>query len=323
MRLSESLEFWFRVEILLIMFTWGLMMSPYPALAFQDDASFKIRTDTRVVEIDVSVRDSQGHPVADLNAADFTVTDNGKARAFTIFSFNRDTPDHPSSHSQSDNPRALAVRATLPPNVFTNAGASSRPPAGHVTIILMDAINGWFDNFGIARQSVLGLLDKVPPDEKIVLYALVKGVGMVTVESYTTDHAKLANALEKFIPRGMPAAPLQRDGSAGMVEMPSPDKQDVSFVREIDTVQAGFSSIAEKELAVRLSAEDVRAALNGLSEQLKSLPGRKNLFWITQGFPPAQIHNVNEEGWDKTFAKLNDANIAVNTVDCIRQTNPC
>jgi len=295
------------------------LISPRQAQAFiQDETAVKLRVDTRVVEIDVSVRDSQGRPVEDLTKADFTVTDNGKARAFTIFSSNRDTTDQPASDSagpQSIDAQGLTVGSALLPNVFTNAGASARPPSGHSTIILVDGINGWFDNFGMARQGVLGLLAKVSADEKIALYVLVKGVGMVILQDYTLDRAKLAAAATKFIPRGMVAAPPHLpEGSEGMIEMPSADKQDVSFNKN-DVVQAGFSSVEEKEFAVRLSAEDVRTTLNGIAQQLKNLPGRKSIFWITQGFPPAQIRDVNQSGWDQTFANLNDANIEVNTVD--------
>jgi hypothetical protein len=60
--------------------------------AMQDDGTLKLRADARVVQIDVIVRDSQGKRVDDLTKSDFTVTDNGKPRAFTIFSVSGDTP---------------------------------------------------------------------------------------------------------------------------------------------------------------------------------------------------------------------------------------
>ena len=46
--------------------------------SMQDDNILKLRANTRVVQIDVTVRDSQGKPVDDLKRTDFTVTDNGK-----------------------------------------------------------------------------------------------------------------------------------------------------------------------------------------------------------------------------------------------------
>jgi len=44
-----------------------------------------IRSNSRVVQIDVTVKDGQGRPISGLAATDFQVTDNGKQRAIPIF----------------------------------------------------------------------------------------------------------------------------------------------------------------------------------------------------------------------------------------------
>jgi VWFA-related protein len=48
--------------------------------------------------------------------------------------------------------------------------------------------------------------------------------------------------------------------------------------------------------------------------------GRKSIFWFTQGLPPVVlwgdgINNTMDKTWQDTIASLNDANVAVNTVD--------
>jgi hypothetical protein len=70
---------------------------------------------------------------------------------------------------------------------------------------------------------------------------------------------------------------------------------------------------AERDYFMRGGAESIRESFNALSERLRALPGRKSVFWITEGFPPTLMRDSN--AWDKTFTALNDANIAVNTVD--------
>src|ERR1035438_10882468 len=55
----------------------------------QTDSGVVLHSDTRLVEIDVTVRDSAGKPVENLQQGDFTIFDNGKPRPFTIFSANR------------------------------------------------------------------------------------------------------------------------------------------------------------------------------------------------------------------------------------------
>lgn len=195
--------------------------------AMQNDSTLRLRADTRVVEINVIVRDSHGKPVADLTQSDFTVTDNGRPRPFTIFSVNRDTPGHAAPVSPGQKPEAqpeLPPRPTLPPNVFTNIGAPPRAPDGHSTIILLDCINGWFDTFYNARQGVLGLMTKIPSDEKIAIYVVQNGDGLGLLQDYTTDRARLTAAMAQFIPRGMHPAPpgVSMDGD-GMLEVPAPN----------------------------------------------------------------------------------------------------
>jgi VWFA-related protein len=142
--------------------------------ALQSDNTLKLRADTRVVEIEVTVRDSKGKPVEDLQQSDFTVTDNGKPRPFTIFSVNRDAFPPQLSENLPD----LPPHPQLPPNVFTNIGAPPPPREGHSTILLLDGVNGWFENFAWARQAVLGMLTKIPADEKTALYVVQNGDGL-------------------------------------------------------------------------------------------------------------------------------------------------
>ena len=61
---------------------------PGPLQAPATPALPTMHAEARVVQVDVTVRDSKGKPVQDLKKEDFTITDNGKPRAFTIFSFN-------------------------------------------------------------------------------------------------------------------------------------------------------------------------------------------------------------------------------------------
>jgi len=276
------------------------------APAMQDESALQLRADTRIVEIDVSVRDSKGKPVEDLKKPDFTVTDNGKPRAFTIFSVNRDTAS----------PAAPPVRPALPPNVFTNIGASMRPPEGHSTIILLDAMNGWFVNFVWARAGVIGLMAKVPADEKIAIYVLQNGDGLGLLQDYTVDRSQIKDALTRYIPRGMAIGPLgigddgERMGPLGARPSATP-----SGPGGPPPPDASKATPREGSAKVREASEAVRLSLQGLAEKLRTVPGRKSVFWVTQGFPPTELRGMNQFGWDKTISALNDANIAVNTID--------
>ncbi len=263
-----------------------------PGLRAQEDAGIVLRTETRVVQVDVTVRDSSGKPVEDLKQSDFKILDNGKPRPFTIFTVNRAAPD-----AAPPQPEPLPARPELPPNTFTNAGAPPPPSGGHSTIILLDGVNGWFESFVWGSQGIQGLMARLPPDEHIALYVITKFDGLLQVVDFTTDRERVRKAAAGFRPRSMEAAPvgmgLAGDGG-GMLD------------------NARIESVA-RDYFMRGGAESVRESFNALSERLRALPGRKSVFWITEGFPPALMRDNN--AWDKTFGALNDANIAVNTVD--------
>ncbi|HEY4086464.1 MAG TPA: VWA domain-containing protein [Bryobacteraceae bacterium] len=267
----------------------ALLLAPVHA---QQDGGVILRTETRVVQVDVTVRNSQGKPVDDLKQSDFTILDNGKARPFTIFSVNGAAPK-----TAPEQPQALPERSALPPNTFTNIGAPPPPARGHSTIILLDGVNGWFESFVWGSQGIQGLMRKLPPDERIALYVLTKFDGLLQVVDLTTDRERVRKAAASFRPRAMEAAPVgmgpSGDGN-GMVE---------------NAAIAG----AERDYFMRGGAESIRESFNALSERLRALPGRKSVFWITEGFPPALMRD--SPAWNKTFTGLNDANIAVNTVD--------
>ena len=273
-------------------------------LAFQQpEPPFRLRTDTHMVEVDVSVRDSRGRPVEDLKAADFTLTDNGKVRPITVFSATR----NPAS---SDALPAEADHVPFARRVFSNRTASWRAPAVHSTIILLDGINGWFDNFNMARQGVLELLSTVAADENVALYALVNGIGMIVLQDYTRDKSRLASAVANFIPRGMHAAPpYLPEGAEGLMEDLRPGG---GALRPNDY---RFASELEKQAALLIASEDVRKSFEALAKKLRSIPGRKSVFWVTQGFPPSVLRDIHQADWNNTLTDLNDANIALNTVD--------
>ncbi|HVY93883.1 MAG TPA: VWA domain-containing protein, partial [Bryobacteraceae bacterium] len=159
-------------------------------------------------------------------------------------------------------------------------------------------------------KGVQGLMSRLPPGERIALYVITKFEGLVQVVDLTTDWEHIRRAMAAFSPSALEPAPPGMDQSSdghGMVEALTPR------VTPADNAFTPRMSPREREYFMRRGAEDVRLSLGALAERLRSLPGRKSVFWITEGFPPRMIRN--DPAWDKTFTNLNDANIAVNTVD--------
>ena len=291
----------------------------------------QLRAATRVVEIEVSAQGGNGHPADNLKQADFTVFDNGHPRPFTIFSFNSGT----AAALTLVAPRAGPV---APPGAFSNLGAAPTMETAHSAVLLVDAFNGWFENFNNARQAVVGALAQLPPDERIALYVISRYQGLQLLQDYTTDRARLREAITKYIPSGTCPAPepagqeeeaigagTQFNADMGPPPPAATDDSEASNDAKARAYEAAFAkspcqgSGRAGAANLRNGVESVRLALEALASSLESLPGRKSVFWITEGFPPTMFQNnaqyAGKQLWDKTFAQLNDANVAVSTLD--------
>lgn len=304
-----------------------ITLPPAPAAPRADD-DYRLRTDTHMVEVDVHVRDAKGNPVRGLRPADFTIVDNGKKRPFTEFR-EESNASNGSNATTADDASASpsATQPPLPPNTFTNLGAP-KAPSSHSTVLLLDAVNGWADNYAYARHDVADLLARVPSDEKLAVYVIVKQMGLVMLQDYTTDHARILAALDAFIPQGMrPAPPSAGDNGEGLKEplpVAQPGGNAVSNSPSADVSLAMRKAQMAAALArsddLPRAAEQIRLSLKSIAAQLAAQPGRKSIYWFTQGLPSTVlwgdgVNNTMDKAWSETIASLNDANIAVNTVD--------
>lgn len=259
-----------------------------------------LHAESRVVQIDVSVKDSHGRPVMDLTKQNFTILDNGKPRAIDIFSANRSDVDHGSSA-----PPAVTTtpKQSLPPNVFSNRNQGPPNLPGHSTVIVLDQVNAFFEDAGYARKSVMDLMAKVPQDERIALYVMARKQGLIVIQDYTTDHELLLSNLSKYIPRGlMPRPPDWPTWIQDRAIGPAPP-------------DATKPTPQEYEYAWHENSENSRLSLQALAEHLALVPGRKSVYMVTQGFPARLMRGMGQPAWDKTISALNEANVAVNTVD--------
>lgn len=254
-----------------------------------------MRTQTRVVQIDVVVKDSKGQIVGDLSKEDFTVTDRGKPRAIQIFSIDRGNP--------APERREFPVQPA--PNVFSNRAPAVAEP-GRVTAIVLDGNNTTFDDFAYARMQMIELISKLVPGERIAVYVLHQG--LTILQDYTSDRELLLRRLTAYRPppltprAGMGRKP-PRPASMGMLPF-----DDVS-----DELTAGMTP-AETAFFVRRRAEDTMAAFRAISSHMSILAGRKSVIWVSGGFSWKQLVD-SKDSFNATTAAMNDANVALYAVD--------
>lgn len=140
-----------------------------------------IQVTSRLVFLDVTVLDKEGHPVVNgLSKDDFTITENKKPQR--IFSF-----EAPQLHTMG-------------------AAAGDDNPDGEapVTIFVLDLLNSPFEDFAFIRYSVRKYLEAQPPQLSSLAEMMVIGNdSLEMVQGYTRNKEDLLFALD-HIPATLP-----------------------------------------------------------------------------------------------------------------------
>jgi VWFA-related protein len=255
------------------------------------------RAATRLVQVSVVVHDKRGAPVSGLTAADFQLFDKGKEQPISIFAV----------QSNSTAADTAAPGAGL---FFSNR--VDRVSGGGVTVLLFDRVNTRDIDQARARDHVLRFLRDVNPDDRIAFYVLESNVVRV-LHDFTRDTASLIRAVRRAqgVTSGALAASEEKVLEVPAVGIASIDAETAKWIAETETKIQGFYTINRSEAAT--------AALEAIANHLSGIRGRKNLIWISSGFPL----EIND-GWSrqtmtreitKATRLLNDADIAVYPVD--------
>jgi VWFA-related protein len=203
-----------------------------------------IRAGTRLVQIDVTVRDKNG-PVAGLKKDDFTLLDQGQKQEIALF--NTST----SSIELSPNDAAKSV----PPGASSNRTDPSGKPIAGATVLLLDELNTFFEKQGYARSELLKYLESAPEEDRVAVYMLGKEL---TVLRDFTDPAVAMQGVKKWAP-GSLFVMLENAADQGATDNAVDDNPVYAQIRQQITTDA----------------------IQKIAEQLSRMPGRKNLVWIS------------------------------------------
>ncbi|MBZ5567251.1 MAG: VWA domain-containing protein [Acidobacteriia bacterium] len=296
-----------------------------------------VRITTRLVVLDVIATSKDGTPVTDLKADDFTLEDSGKKQKIAIFSLETPVP-----------PSALP---SLPPNIFSNRPEYTMP-SGPLTVLLIDALNTPFTDQSQARMELIRYAaTQVKPGQQTAVYAL--GNRLYKLQDFTSDPQVLKSAIEAFHPVSLPQhgstmAPLDTSSAAaatgaaaGLHGLSNASAAAIAIMSQFQAEQA--TPMLENRIGTTL------AAMTLIARELAGRPGRKNLVWVTAGFPVSldpvtnettfvpmardarggeplpqeqtyaaynqQVRQETSEGVRRTAALLTDAQISIYPVD--------
>ncbi len=239
----------------------GLALISAIAAAQTTKPAPQIRVATRLIQVNVIVRDKKGDPVTGLTRDDFVLLDQGEPQKVAFFSEETDHPSQP--------PAAPAA-----PNVFSNQSQTQLGAPVSVTVILLDSLNTGFLDVGFARERVIKFLQQVHPEDRIALYALSDK--LLVLHDFTQDTKALLAALDAY--KNKPNAEFSAS--------------DFTF-QSFGDVAANDAGNAEKTMGGRPLSDFktvdrvsvTAAALQAIANHLAAIPGRKNLVWVSGSFP--------------------------------------
>jgi VWFA-related protein len=260
-----------------------------------------LKATTRLVQVSVIVQ-RHGEPVGDLKKEDFQLHENGKLQKIDLF--NVEATD------KGTLPKAVAP---LPPGIYTNELAQRPGTPGSVTIILLDNNNTNLQRQMYARQQVLKYLQTIKPEDRIGIYRL--SGGLKVLHSYTTDSSDLVALLGSYRGKDIP------DLSQNM----APGALDGELVTINQFFNAAGSSGAERDFYTIDRVKGTLKAIEFIANNLANLPGRKNLIWVSGGFPnqinllnfkdPSRIQADFTEEIRSCIRAMNNANLSIYPVD--------
>ena len=264
-----------------------------------------IRSTTRLVQVSVVVTDKKGEPVTGLKKEEFTVLDENKPQEIAFFA--AEVPAHTGS-----NPPAL------PPDVFTNRFDLKGQDPGAVTVVLFDSLNTAVQDQGYVRGQVIKFLKNLKPQDHVAVYGLTSE--LLLLHEFTQDALSLVEAASQFKPKEQA---LYSASNPDYFNIPAMIDAHSMWQRFQDAVNQTDARIADQYKMRR--AEMTANALEAIANHVATIPGRKNLVWVSGSFPSAILvealglaerDNETTERYAAEAAQaLNRVNMAIYPVD--------
>jgi VWFA-related protein len=263
------------------------------------------RSTTRLVQVTVVARDGHGKAIEDMTRDEFRLYDNGQEQKIDFFS--RDSSEvQPGS------------APPLPPDTWSNLSSQDGGTPVNLTAILFDQVNTQPLDQTNARNHIVKFLKGMQPQDRIALYAL--GEKLRVLHDFTSDSQALLAVLSRQSPKVGRDVPGVTPPSTAAALPPGSTDLD-AFVRGTDEI---FEQFRITERVYRTTD-----AFEAMASHLSALPGRKNLMWVSAGFPlligydmdPSVLQSLGLDArlftdeLDRVARALNDANVAVYPVD--------
>ncbi|MBV8673813.1 MAG: VWA domain-containing protein [Acidobacteriaceae bacterium] len=255
-----------------------------------------IQVTSRIVYVDVVVRDSYGGIVRGLTERDFHLFEDGKPQPIDFFrDHTHDLPPAPAESANKDDSLS-----------FSNVDPSGER-GNSVNIILFDFFNTAPSDQSYARKQMIRFLQNLPPGRQTALFVL--GSHLRMLQSFTGSTDRLVAA----------AKAMQLENSN--VQTTGAQQQDLDmadrFADAVGRSASGMNPITQgmnlqNAGNVQRGTDVTRTALDQIAAAVSGYPGRKNLYWMADTFPlyagpTLEINDLTEAVLNNTMNTLDAA----------------
>ena len=239
-----------------------------------------IKTDVRIVLVDVVVTQGKGEPVVGLRKEDFRVSEDGRPQTISFF------------EEHTGGTVSPVPLPPMPPDVYTNYPTIKTTDS--INVLLLDSLNTQAtDQVYVRPQMVKYLRGELaaPKGARLAIFTLGQKLRMV--RGFTADSGASLNAL--IDPKSGTEAKFE-------AQMASPARiasENLVCDRIISPAgQAACRDFLSEERAERAGDRVAMTlqAFQALAHYLSQFPGRKNVMWISGSFPVSFFPEASPRG---------------------------
>lgn len=258
-----------------------------------------VRVDTNLVQIDVVVTDKAGKQVTDLRPEDFEVSEDGKKRQVTHFSY---IATGKPTASQPDAANPEESKKTEEP---VRPAQLKREQVRRTVALVIDDLGLSFESFDFARRALAKFVDEqMQPNDLVAVLRTSAGVGVL--QQFSSDKRQLHAAIERVRWNPVGRGGLNPGGTMNEQSINADIRDNIQFIEEMEESRAGQYSVG--------TIGTVSAIVRGMSE----MPGRKSIVLISEAFRlfSAQGRNVQlVQELRRLTDEANANSVAIYTVD--------
>jgi VWFA-related protein len=248
----------------------------FPLLAQQpaqtpDNGPATFSANSRLVVVDVTVKDKNGKVIEGLKQSDFAVLEDGRPQKVSVFEFQKleSAPEPPAQLALSDQ---LKLPETPKTTISTRAPGEIQYHGKRLMVFYFD-----FSSMGIpeqlrAQDAATDFLDKqITKDDLVAIILYTSTVQVLT--DFTGDREVLSN-----IVRGLPIGEMSE--LAGLADTDDPNGEDT-----------GAAFVADETEFNIFNTDQKLAAIEQAARMLSPLPEKKALLYFASGVSKTGIDN--------------------------------